>query len=410
MIVGDFEITNVDVYAQYGGQRVTSVPVGGSFEIHADYMIKNLNPSFWSQFWSTAMTVYEPVSGLIDADLFGDHYGGAWEDAHDAVNVVMTPESVNFFVQIFANQQHGAGRPPDDMCRAIYNNSDPSWVRLWYGVLVLETGAGAVFSGQIVSVTPKSVKAGAPLQITVGWQAHTTSLIEATNGWKVKAIVKIESVSKEALSSLLAGFDNAGNLSVNFGAMPASPVDGVIVLRCYKALLSSYYEDVDSASFQVLVTEEPPPPPPPPPPPGQASLYGQVKDSATQGVLVSVKVVAGGKTAYTNTSGNYTITGLTPGQVSVSFSKTGYQTLTRTFTLIEGSNLLNAQMVKGTAPPPPQTCSIDADCPEGYVCKNGVCVKKSALSDWALPALAIGAGLLLLLPGKKQGKKATKSR
>jgi len=30
------------------------------------------------------------------------------------------------------------------------------------------------------------------------------------------------------------------------------------------------------------------------------------------------------------------------------------------------------------APPGAQTCSIDADCPEGYLCKDGLCVRKEA--------------------------------
>ena len=199
----------------------------------------------------------------------------------------------------------------------------------------------------------------------------------------------IAGVTKEAKSPVYyAGTSHSGNLLLNFGTMPATPIDGLVVLRCQRtSLIFPYYEDVDSQTFQVLVTEEPPPPPPPPPPPGSATLYGQVKDSTTQGVLVSVKVIIGGKTAYTNTSGNYTIAGLTPGQVSVSFNKTGYQTLTQTYALIDGNNLLNAQMVKGTTPPP----------------GDG-----GTTPSWLLPAAIVAGGALLLWPSKKQPEKSKK--
>lgn len=404
MIVGDFEITGVDVYAQYGGQRVTSVPPGASFEIHVDYMIKNSRAGLTG--WSTAMTVYSNSQlENVGVDMFGDHYGSGLNDAHDAINAVKPDGTTYYLVQIFASQLLGAGTPPDYMW---YSSTftHPDWTRLWWGILVVESGAGARYSGEITSVTPLKFKAGSPVQLNIAFLAHTSSAWDALNGWHVRAIVTLDGVVKTVDSALQLGANGSGTLTVNWGTMKPEPMDGIIVLRAYGFTSGSYYEDVDSTSVQILVTEEPPPPPPPPPPPDQATLYGQVKDSSTQVVLVSVKVTADGKTAYTNTSGNYTLTGLTPGVTPVSFSKSGYQTRTQSFTLLEGNNLLNVQMVKGTAPPPGQTCSIDADCPEGYVCKAGVCVKKSAIPDWLLPALAIGAGVLLLVSGKKSPEKA----
>lgn len=53
-----------------------------------------------------------------------------------------------------------------------------------------------------------------------------------------------------------------------------------------------------------------------------------------------------------------------------------------------------------TPEPIPATCQIDADCPKGYKCKDGKCVKKD---EWLVPALIVGAALLLLAPGKKKG-------
>ncbi len=51
---------------------------------------------------------------------------------------------------------------------------------------------------------------------------------------------------------------------------------------------------------------------------------------------------------------------------------------------------------------PPITCSIDADCPTGYVCQNGVCVPtKPPIPSWLIPALIAGVAVLLLVPAKK---------
>lgn len=42
----------------------------------------------------------------------------------------------------------------------------------------------------------------------------------------------------------------------------------------------------------------------------------------------------------------------------------------------------------------PPECVIDADCPEGYVCKNGICVPKEKEFPW-LPVALIGGGVVL---------------
>jgi len=51
-------------------------------------------------------------------------------------------------------------------------------------------------------------------------------------------------------------------------------------------------------------------------------------------------------------------------------------------------------------PPPPQ-CYIDADCPEGYVCKNGRCVliveeEKKFPWPWVAIAAAVLGAIVLL--------------
>lgn len=113
-VVGDFEITNLDVWAQYLDARVTEVPAGASFEIHADYLIRNLNPTLLFPLWTTCMTVYNVTAGKKERyDTHGEHTGGGTKDAHDAINATGPSVATTYRVKIFANQKQGAGAPPD---------------------------------------------------------------------------------------------------------------------------------------------------------------------------------------------------------------------------------------------------------------------------------------------------------
>ena len=67
----------------------------------------------------------------------------------------------------------------------------------------------------------------------------------------------------------------------------------------------------------------------PSPPPLVANLYGVVADAATGYALEGVKVSIGGFVTYTDGSGNYGLTGLTPGSYTITFEKIGYETLVR---------------------------------------------------------------------------------
>ncbi len=117
IIVGDFEITDVDIYAQLGNQRVTEIPIGEQFEIHADYFITN-KKSGLAFTWSTSMTVWDLRGEKpIGSDNFGLHPGGGRKDAHDAINLIMEHEMALYRVKIWANQAQGAGAPPENSWR-----------------------------------------------------------------------------------------------------------------------------------------------------------------------------------------------------------------------------------------------------------------------------------------------------
>ena len=69
---------------------------------------------------------------------------------------------------------------------------------------------------------------------------------------------------------------------------------------------------------------------PPEPPPGRANLYGKVTDAVTGYPLLGVRVAIGDDyVIFTDASGNYGFTGLTPGAYTIQFSKDGYETLVR---------------------------------------------------------------------------------
>jgi hypothetical protein len=114
-IVGDFEITDVDIFALYGSSRVTAVPAGSRFEIHAKYKIQNGSPgALLGGYWTTCMTVWDVTRGkAVGYDIWGSHYGGGVLTAEDAVNVVMPASATTFRVKIFANQLWDAPVPPE---------------------------------------------------------------------------------------------------------------------------------------------------------------------------------------------------------------------------------------------------------------------------------------------------------
>lgn len=64
-------------------------------------------------------------------------------------------------------------------------------------------------------------------------------------------------------------------------------------------------------------------------PPPVANLYGMVTDAETGSPLSGVKVTIDGLVTYTDASGNYGFTGLTPGNYTVTFEKEGYETEVR---------------------------------------------------------------------------------
>jgi hypothetical protein len=97
---------------------------------------------------------------------------------------------------------------------------------------------------------------------------------------------------------------------------------------------------------------------PTPPPPGSANLSGKVTDKSTGAALANVSVSVGGYSTSTNSSGNYSLTGLTPGTYTVKFEKDGYNTVSQSKTLVAGDNILNVEMTEIGVQPLPSTTLI----------------------------------------------------
>jgi protocatechuate 3,4-dioxygenase beta subunit len=64
-------------------------------------------------------------------------------------------------------------------------------------------------------------------------------------------------------------------------------------------------------------------------PPPTGTLTGKVTDSATGAAISGVTVSLAGTNTTTDSSGNYGFTGITPGTYVITFTKAGYNTVTR---------------------------------------------------------------------------------
>lgn len=83
-----------------------------------------------------------------------------------------------------------------------------------------------------------------------------------------------------------------------------------------------------------------------------AQLSGWVTDKNTGAGIAAVTVAIVGRTTSTSPTGYYSFADLAPGAYTITFTKSGYWTETKTKTLYEGANTLNAIMTSTTEPEP----------------------------------------------------------
>lgn len=96
---------------------------------------------------------------------------------------------------------------------------------------------------------------------------------------------------------------------------------------------------------------------------------------------------------------------LTPSEVVVggwNVLKTIDITLAPSGVIVGGWNVLKTIDIILAPSGVPITCSVDADCPAGYICKDGKCVVKPFDWKWVAIGGAAVAALILLVPTKKK--------
>jgi uncharacterized membrane protein len=86
--------------------------------------------------------------------------------------------------------------------------------------------------------------------------------------------------------------------------------------------------------------------------PETGTLSGKVTDKKTGLALSGVSASTVGKTATTDSSGNYTFPALSVGAYSVKFSKSGYYDVTQSATVTTSGTTLNVALTPTSEPPP----------------------------------------------------------
>ena len=90
---------------------------------------------------------------------------------------------------------------------------------------------------------------------------------------------------------------------------------------------------------------------------------------------------------------------------------TKFVTLVPSTEEISGWKLLKTESVTLKPHGLPSVCTVDADCPPGYKCVNGKCVKeeeeKPFAWEWVLAGVLGVGGLILLIPKKKKKTEKT---
>ena len=204
---------------------------------------------------------------------------------------------------------------------------------------------GARLSGKIISIEPAKVAYGQPIDLSIYFEAYVETIWEQGRGWDTRLTATINGLSDSDIQNHI-GRDGSRTQTLNLGAMPNKSISGTIVLEGRgKNLLSlpTEWKELDRKSISVKVVEVPTPPTPPTPPTKYQCQYcGQYFASQAE---------------------------------------------------------LEAH-IKAAHPIPPIACSIDADCPDGYECVAGKCIKKKGLPDWLVPVAIVGAAILLAPKGK----------
>jgi hypothetical protein len=276
------------------------------------------------------------------------------------------------------------------------------------GVLDQVTGIGVAYvqpgtptpSGHIRAVTLHDITAASfftPTQWPVEMDLNhvVSGSVEFFNDSTVPITVKLSvwftrpgSTTKRALYSETPTVPVGGSKTLATQTITVD-VDGYWYLRAQMDVSPSI-----SSSWNAIAAEAPLP--------QYAQVNLSVVSAEEQEPLSGVSVVLNGYSATTSANGTCKFLNLPVRSYTLTCTKLGYQDYTRAIILGQGTNTIEVFMESGI----PSSCLIDGDCPEGYVCRDGVCVPKEAGVPWGWLLLGGGAvAVAFIVLNKKKEKK-----
>lgn len=162
----------------------------------------------------------------------------------------------------------------------------------------------------------------APPPVTTG--SISGVVVDATTGAPIAAAIA------QASGPIAAAANSDGNGAFSISALPAGTYAvqvtkaGYATFNLTASVFAGVATNLGTVRLPVAGTD--------------GAIQGTVRDGITGQPIAGVTVTVGGSlSATTDVSGNYQINGIAPGTVSVSVSKTGYQTVNATATLTAGA-------------------------------------------------------------------------
>ena len=130
-----------------------------------------------------------------------------------------------------------------------------------------------IFSGELISLEPSTIKAGLPIELVAKYRASTSSWVEAFNGFISGVEITLDGMEGSAYTDIILGSSHTISLVVVVGpgVMPNYNLTGYVIIKCGKGGWSPYYEVVyhEPITIKVFVPGDGEPPDGEPPPEGK---------------------------------------------------------------------------------------------------------------------------------------------
>jgi len=117
-----------------------------------------------------------------------------------------------------------------------------------------------VFSGNLISISPTTIKLGLPVKLVVQYWAATSSWWEVINGWYARAEITLDGMEGETPTHYIIGKESrsfSDIINVGPDVMPGYDLNGYITIKCLKGDLSTDYEIVYNQPITIRVEEVP---------------------------------------------------------------------------------------------------------------------------------------------------------